>query len=118
VRRHLCARKEPGSIGSSARVLTRSLALASALALAGLLAPPAARAAAPGFDDYHDFAEVEQSLHSWADRPEVTLVEIGRSAAGRPLWVARIAGPGEVPPDARPAVFVGANMAGYHNAGT
>ncbi len=96
--------------------------LALALAFAGLLTPAAARAAAPGFDDYHDFAEVEQSLHAWADRPEVTLVEIGRSAGGRAIWVARIAGTGpgssEVPPDQRPAVFVGANMAGYHNTGT
>ncbi len=98
--------------------LRSTLVLAAASILAGLLAPAAARAAAPGFDEYHDFAEVEQSLHAWAERPEVTLAEIGRSAGGRPLWVARIAGAGPVAPDARPAVFVGANIAGYHNAGT
>ena len=99
------------------RVPVWALALAL-IGLAGLLAPAAARAATPSFDGYHDFAEVEQSLHGWAEQPEVTLVEIGRSAGGRSIWVARIAAPGEVPPDSRSAVFVGANMAGYHNAGT
>ncbi len=32
--------------------------------------------------------------------------------------MARVAGPGGADPDSRPAVFVGANIAGFHNAGT
>lgn len=88
---------------------------AAALALAGLLAAPAT---AVSYDEYHDLAEVEARLRAWADRPEVELSEIGRSAGGRPIRVARLAGEGPAPPDQRPAVFVGANMAGYHNAGT
>jgi len=78
----------------------------------------AAPAAAVSYDEYHDFGEVEAQLRVWAERPEVELVDIGRSAGGHTLWVARIAGPGPVDPDARPAVFVGANIAGHHNAGT
>ena len=46
------------------------------------------------------------------------LETIGTSAAGAPLLVARVAAAGEVDPDQRPAVFVGANIAGFHNAGT
>jgi len=92
-------------------VLAGCLAAAAALAIAG-------SAAAVSYEQYHDFGEVEAQLHAWADRPEVELIDIGRSAGGRTLWVAQIAGPGPVDPDARPAVFVGANIAGFHNAGT
>jgi len=87
--------------------LTVTLALATAGA-----------ALAVGYDDYHDFGEVETQLRAWAERPEVDLLDIGTSAGGRTLWVARIAGDGPVDPDQRPAVFVGANIAGFHNAGT
>jgi hypothetical protein len=48
----------------------------------------------------------------------VKLLTIGQSAGGRALHVVRIASPGGADPDTRPAVFVGANLAGYHNAGT
>ena len=75
-----------------------------------------AQAATPG---YHDFAAVERQLQGWArQHPEATLLTLGRSAGGRPLYVLQIAGPGGTPPDERSAVFVGANVAGYHNAGT
>jgi hypothetical protein len=73
------------------------------------------------YDAYHDLAEVEARLRAWATRPEVDLLEIGRSAGGRAIWVARIAGEAaerQAPPDERPAVFVGANIAGFYNAGT
>ncbi len=46
------------------------------------------------------------------------LLAIGKSAGGRSLWVARVAAPGAADPDLRPAIFVGANIAGFHNAGT
>ncbi|MES1243408.1 MAG: M14 family zinc carboxypeptidase [Acidobacteriota bacterium] len=83
------------------------------LALAG----PAA--AASLYQDYHPFAEVERQLQAWSQEhpKEVELITIGQSAGGRPLHVIRVAGPGS-DPDTRPAVFVGANLAGHHNAGT
>lgn len=90
--------------------------VACAVLVAGLA--PAAPAAAVDYDAYHDFSEVEARLSAWAANPAVELREIGRSAGGRALWVAVVAGDGELPPDERPAVFVGANMAGHHNAGT
>ncbi|HLE84093.1 MAG TPA: M14 family metallopeptidase [Thermoanaerobaculia bacterium] len=93
-----------------------SAGVAGRLALGALLA--AAPAGAAGYDDYHDLSEVEARLRAWDARPEVDLVEIGRSAGGRPIWVLRLAGDAETPPDERPAVFVGANVTGYHNAGT
>ncbi len=47
------------------------------------------------------------------------LITIGKSAGGRPIYVVRIAGTGSGgDADTRPAVFVGANLAGFHNAGT
>ena len=80
-----------------------------------------AHAAAPG---YHDFAAVERQLQGWArQHPEAKLLTLGQSAGGRPLYVLQIAGPSGggaagAPPDERSGVFVGANVAGYHNAGT
>ena len=111
-------------LSPSSRALRPSraaVAVLAVLALAGAaVAPPAAAAplATASYDDYHDFAEVEARLRAWASNPAVELREIGRSAGGRALWVVRIAGAGELPPDERPAVFVGANIAGHHNAGT
>ncbi|MCP4897487.1 MAG: hypothetical protein GY906_10995 [bacterium] len=69
---------------------------------------------------YHSFESVNQKLEGWAQEYAAIfeLQTIGRSAAGAPLMVARVAAAGEVDPDQRPAVFVGANMAGFHNAGT
>ncbi|RMG45696.1 MAG: hypothetical protein D6718_06790 [Acidobacteria bacterium] len=69
---------------------------------------------------YHDTAEVERQLAAWAAaHPGIAEVSaIGASAAGSPLLVIRIAGPGEIPPEERPALFVGANVDGRHNAGT
>lgn len=79
----------------------------------------AAPASALGYDDYHSASEVQSQLEAWAKaHPEIKLLTIGRSAGGRPIVVARIAAQGAVDPDARPAVFVGANLAGSHNAGT
>ena len=69
---------------------------------------------------YHDFASVKAQLEAWAtEHPGLLEIETyGRSAAGAPLLVVRVAAAGEVDPDERPAVFVGANIAGFHNAGT
>ncbi|HEV7504529.1 MAG TPA: M14 family zinc carboxypeptidase [Thermoanaerobaculia bacterium] len=89
------------------------------LALGGTAFAAGPTAAAVNYQDYHSFAKIEQQLQAWGkDHPkEVTLLTAGKSAGGRPIYVLRIAGPGP-DPDARPAVFVGANIAGYHNAGT
>ena len=63
---------------------------------------------------------IHAQLDRWAaERPkEVQRIEYGRSAGGRPLLALRIAGVGPVDPDARPAVFVGANIAGFHTLGS
>ncbi len=100
------------------RCMPRRLRLLAGCLAVGLAFLTAGSAAAVSYDDYHDFGEVEAQLRAWADRPEVDLINIGTSAGGHTLWVARIAGDGPVDPDQRPAVFVGANIAGYHNAGT
>ncbi|HEX5715912.1 MAG TPA: M14 family zinc carboxypeptidase [Thermoanaerobaculia bacterium] len=92
----------------------------TAAAVLGLLTLAGPAGAAVSYQGYHPFAEVESQLQAWAkgNQREVKLLTIGESAGGRPLYVARVAAPGGVDPDARPAVFVGANIAGYHNAGT
>lgn len=86
----------------------------------GLLTLSGPAGAAVSYQDYHSFAEVESQLQAWAkgNQREVKLLTIGQSAGGRPLYVARVAAPEGADPDTRPAVFVGANIAGHHNAGT
>ena len=67
---------------------------------------------------YHRFSDVERQLQAWSrEHPELQIQTIGKSAGGRPIYVARLAGEG-AKPDERPAVFVGANAVGWHNAGT
>lgn len=90
-----------------------------ALAVGSLAALPLPANAALDVSGYHRFTEVERQLQDLSrGRRDVTLQVLGRSAGGRPIYVVRVASPGGVDPDARPAVFVGANIAGYHNAGT
>lgn len=74
---------------------------------------------------YHRFSEVERQLQAWSrEHPELQVQTIGKSAGGRPIYVARLAASGvsgdgaAANPDERPAVFVGANAVGWHNAGT
>jgi Zinc carboxypeptidase len=90
---------------------------AVALTALGLLAL-GGRTSAASYQDYHTFAEVEGQLQDWSKNPAVKLQTLGKSMGGRPIYVARIAAPGGMDPDARPAIFVGANIAGSHNAGT
>jgi Zinc carboxypeptidase len=100
--------------------------LRTGLAVLGLWALASPAAAAPShqaltYQDYHSFAEVDRQLQEWSREHarEMQLLAIGRSAGGRPLYVARIAAPGGGgDPGLRPAVFVGANLAGFHNTGT
>jgi hypothetical protein len=92
---------------------------AAAVAVLGLLAPGGVARAAVSFEDYHSFSEVERQLQAWGkDNPEMKVMTIGQSAGGRALYVVRVAAPGGLDPDARPAIFVGANINGSHNAGT
>ncbi len=78
--------------------------------------------ASPGSAEsgYQRRAEVEDQLTAWSKKyPQVlTLETIGTSAGGHPLQVVRLASPGPLPHDLRPAVFVGANLVGFHPAGT
>jgi hypothetical protein len=106
------------------RITFPGLRAALATGALGLLALGGPAQGAVSYQDYyqsyHDFAAVERQLQDWgkAHPAEVKLVAIGKSAGGRTLWVARVAAPGGTDPDRRPAVFVGANIAGFHNAGT
>lgn len=62
---------------------------------------------------YLDYIAVERRLEELArQHPQRMKLEvIGASAAGKKLYAAQVGGPG-------PAVFVGANIVGWHNAGT
>lgn len=87
------------------------------LAAAVLLAMPlAAQSAGP----YLDFAQLECKLQELArqNSDRLKLEVIGTSAGGRSIYAAQVAAPGAVEPGKRPAVFVGANIVGWHNAGT
>jgi hypothetical protein len=96
------------------------------VAVLGLLAggrTVSAASSAASTEGYHRFSEVERQLQSWSrEHPELQILTIGKSAGGRPIYVARLAGRSSGKdggnPDERPAVFVGANIAGWHNAGT
>jgi len=71
-------------------------------------------------EGYHDHAQVASKLAAWqkAHADASSLEEIGKSSGGLAIHVMRIAGDGPTPANERPGVFVGANMAGWHNAGT
>jgi hypothetical protein len=70
--------------------------------------------------DYRNFETIEKQLQSLAQKhPErIKLQAVGKSAGGRSLYFVQIAGAGKVNADKRPALFVGANIAGFHNAGS
>ncbi|MCK4765829.1 MAG: hypothetical protein KAW12_26755 [Candidatus Aminicenantes bacterium] len=72
------------------------------------------------FDKYHSPAQVKTLLKSWAAKfPALTkLVSIGKTYKTNDLYVLRIAAPGKINPDSRPAVFVSANLEGNHLPGT
>lgn len=74
-------------------------------------------AQAPG---YSTFADTEKRIAALArQHPDAVRVSaMGKSAGGRTIHAIEIAGKGAVAPGMRPAIFVGANIAGFHNAGT
>lgn len=69
---------------------------------------------------YRRFEQIETQLQTLArQHPErVHLHSIGKSAGGKPLYLLSIAATGKVKPEHRPALFVGANIAGFHHAGS
>jgi len=75
---------------------------------------------ADGAADYHTYEATVAKLKQLSEaHPQLAkLTEIGKSAGGRGIWVMTVSGEGTVAAKDRPAVFVGANMAGYHNAGS
>lgn len=77
-------------------------------------------AANPSYSDYRSFETIEKQLQSLAQKyPErIKLQSVGKSAGGRSLYFVQIAGSGKVTADKRPALFVGANIAGFHHAGS
>lgn len=95
----------------------RAAMLVGVLLSLALLGPPVMAA---GSEGYHRFTAVEEALRdAAATHPNlVELIAIGTSAGGRTLHVARVAGAGDSDPDTRPGIFVGANIAGFHNPGT
>ena len=87
-------------------------------ALAALtLVPLAFSQAVPGYVSFSDgekrLAELARQNSSW-----IQISAIGSSAGGKKLHLLTVAAPGKVKPELRPAVFVGANLVGFHNAGT
>ncbi len=77
-------------------------------------------AANSSYSDYRSFETIEKQLQSLAQKyPErIKLQSVGKSAGGRSLYFVQIAGSGKVTADKRPALFVGANIAGFHHAGS
>ncbi len=88
------------------------------LALSASVTAGIALAQAPA--GYATFADGERKLASFASQ-NATLVKldsIGNSAGGRKLHLLTVAAEGAIPAGSRPAVFLGANLVGFHNAGT
>lgn len=81
------------------------------------LTPPATAQAVPGYVNFSDgekrLAEVARANSSW-----IQLTTIGASAGGKKIHLLTIAAAGKVKPEQRPAIFLGANLVGFHNAGT
>jgi hypothetical protein len=94
----------------------RSLIRSSALALCGAIALGSAALAQDGIADC---AQVQARLQGWAKAHDhARLITYGQSAGERPLLALEVTAPGPLEPGSRPAVFVGANMAGPHAVGT
>jgi hypothetical protein len=78
-------------------------------------------AAAPRPADRHlPYATLESELKALAAAhpASATLVEMGRTAAGRALWALEIAAPGTEPPASRPGILLVANLSADQVAGS
>jgi hypothetical protein len=80
----------------------------------------AATAFAQAVPGYVNFASGEAAIASFVrSNPGLVKLEaMGTSAGGRKIHVVTIAAPGKVDAAKRPAVFVGGNLVGFHNAGS
>lgn len=91
--------------------------LVCTFAAATLFLPAAFAQPVAGYFSFSDgekrLAELARQNSNW-----IQLNSIGSSSGGKKLHVLTVAAPGKVKPDARPAVFIGANIVGFHNAGT
>ncbi len=69
---------------------------------------------------YQTFETIEKNLHALATQhaDRIHLEVVGKSAGGRKLYLVQIADKASVSPEKRPALFLAANAAGYHNAGS
>jgi hypothetical protein len=71
---------------------------------------------------YHKPEEVAAALKDYAAKyPQISkLQSLGKGSGGSEIWLLRIAGrPGQAPdPDARPGIFIAANIEGVHLVGT
>lgn len=70
--------------------------------------------------EYRDFPAIEKQLAALAQQhpDRLKLETIGKSAGGRALVFVQIADKGVLAANKRPALFVCANIAGFHHAGT
>ncbi len=92
-------------------VLQLSIGLSLGLAsLSGMAAGP----------DYRNFETIEKQIQAFSQKhPDRVKVQvIGKSTGGDAIYFVQIAGAGKINPNKRPALFVGANIAGYHHAGS
>lgn len=80
----------------------------------------AAAAGAQDFGKYHSYAEMTALLQGMAKaHPQLARLEsIGTTRQGRDLWALRIAGPGGLPADERPALMIAAGLEGDQRFGT
>ncbi len=71
-------------------------------------------------ENYRDSSALARDAKALAKQygARVQLETYGQSAGGKPLYWLRIAAAGAVAPEQRPAVFVGANVAGFHHVGS
>lgn len=78
---------------------------------------------APSFaaeQQYRSFEQIEKDLQGLAKQhsQRLQLSTIGKSAGGKPLYFVTLQMSGSAPAEQRPALFVGANIAGFHHAGS
>jgi hypothetical protein len=72
------------------------------------------------FDKYHQETEIADFLRQLAkSHPNFArLHTIGKSFGGKEILIIELSAKGVLPPEERPAVFVGANLEGVHQIGT
>jgi murein tripeptide amidase MpaA len=101
-------------------VTARTVGVVAVLLLAGLATRSAwAQYPYPSkvdlrFDHYYDYEEMTEALHELAEAyPQLlTLESIGKSVAGRDLWLVTLNNPDTGPDTAKAAIFIDGNIHG------